>query len=95
MRKYQPLEENPDWFNPIAYQRLRAYNDPNGNPRRLWAVYDEQGNIGALINEGYSGHPKHLVEYEIPMLPTIDIDVAQYNELKREAKSIGVYYEEM
>lgn len=95
MREYRPVVPNPNYFTAMAWQHFRATNDSNGNPRRLYVVYDEDADIGALIDEGYSGMPKYLIEDEVPQLPTIDVSVAQYNQLKRFAKQTGVYYQEM
>jgi hypothetical protein len=35
--------------------RLKAPNDPNGNPRRCWVVFDRLGNRIDCIDEGYVG----------------------------------------
>jgi hypothetical protein len=35
--------------------RLNAGNDSNGNPRRIYVVFDSTGKIVDAIDEGYSG----------------------------------------
>ena len=34
---------------------LAAQNDNNGNPKRVYVIYDESGCIVETINEGYQG----------------------------------------
>jgi hypothetical protein len=41
----------------IAFQHLRAKNDPNGNPQRCYVLINEDGSIHDVINEGYKGLP--------------------------------------
>ena len=41
-----------------AYQHMKAPNDTNGNPRRLFMVYD--GSTQFAVDEGYKGKPKFL-----------------------------------
>ena len=77
-----------------VYQHLRAPNDSNGNPRRLWAIYEVASRsvtsrIVKVIDEGYGGRPdcvRKLVE-----LPSIDITLGDYKEWIRVAKSEGVF----
>lgn len=35
--------------------RLNAGNDTNGNPRRIYVVFDTRGNMVDAVDEGYSG----------------------------------------
>jgi hypothetical protein len=63
----------------FAYQHLRWPNDTNGNPRRLYLVYDENASLLAVIDEGYRGLPKGL--HGIPQLPTMELN-AGYREYK-------------
>lgn len=35
--------------------KIRAPQDSNGNPRRGWAIYDEEGYYLGFIDEGYYG----------------------------------------
>jgi len=35
--------------------RLNAGNDKNGNPRRVFVVFDDKGEIVKAVNEGYAG----------------------------------------
>jgi len=35
--------------------KIRAPNDPSGNPRRGWLVYSKTGHYFGFVDEGYSG----------------------------------------
>jgi hypothetical protein len=35
--------------------RLRAVNDCNGNPRRVYVVFNRDGSIKCAVDEGYAG----------------------------------------
>lgn len=57
-------------------QNLRAPNDRNGNPQRVWVLYSADGRIVNVIDEGYAGKPeecKTLVE-----LPQVVVRVSEY-----------------
>lgn len=76
----------------LLVQHLRAPNDPNGNPQRLWVVYrpDTQWGYSDTIevhDEGYSDKPEHLREYI--SLPDIDISRADYHRRLRNARRNG------
>lgn len=70
---------------PKFCQHLRADNDTNGNPRRLYVVYDERGNVLQVIDEGYRGLPKEL--HDIDHLPDVEISGKTYREWLREFNS--------
>ena len=38
-------------------QCLKTTNDRNGNPRRVWILYGEDGNPAMVRDEGYAGRP--------------------------------------
>ncbi len=67
---------------PTMYQHLSAPSDSNGNPRRLYMVMDEEGNIITAIDEGYSGFPKDL--NGLIQLPEYPISIKLYRELKKK-----------
>jgi len=76
------------WYDlgaaPTMVQHLCATNDSNGNPRRIWALYDVAGNIVQVIDEGYSGRrevPKGLVE-----LPEITVTPGVYRAWLKTSK---------
>lgn len=71
---------------PKFYQHLRAENDRNGNPRRLFAVYDNNGDVVDLIDEGYAGEPRWL--RELKQLPSVNIVNAEYRSWLREFKDL-------
>lgn len=61
---------------PFMFQRLRARNDINGNPRRCFVVMDGRGAILDVIDEGYGGWPREcrgLIE-----LPEINVSAKEY-----------------
>lgn len=65
---------------PTMFQHIRAENDANGNPRRLWVFYRPDGIICKVIDEGYSGRPalcKGLVE-----LAEINVGPKEYRSLR-------------
>ncbi len=66
---------------PKFCQHLRAPNDPNGNPQRLYVVYDDAGDVLEVIDEGYRGLPKAL--RDIKHLPDVQIPRSEYHEWKR------------
>jgi hypothetical protein len=77
------------------FQHLRAPNDRNGNPRRLWVLYDKNtGGVIQVIEEGYGGRPKDCdarhIDGAVEVSP-ICIDVTEYNTWRREAKRTGIY----
>jgi len=41
----------------MIYIQLAATNDENGNPRRVFVLFDEKGNIREVKDEGYGGDP--------------------------------------
>lgn len=63
-----------------AYQHMIAKNDSNGNPRRIWFVYE--GRDFYAIDEGYSGRPKFLSEYT-ELMP-VNISAGEYRALLSE-----------
>lgn len=64
-----------------AYQHMKAKNDANGNPRRLFMVYE--GRDFYAIDEGYSGRPKFLVDGYIELVP-VNITAREYRDLLAE-----------
>lgn len=73
--------------HPVLVQWLKATNDLNGNPRRLYALYDADG-TARFIDEGYGGR-RALVEiigeeaYAKPQLPDLKITRDQYYALAK------------
>ena len=78
-------------------QHLRAENDTNGNPRRLYIFYnwdevarDHVAATIAVYEEGYHGMPKigrYMVE-----LPSVNITNSEYRETKKDAKLRNIYH---
>ena len=75
-------------------QKLVAPNDRNGNPRRLWVVYQvgkkqEATYVEIVIDDGYRGRPDEAMN--IPELSNIDISSGTYEEWIRYAKGHGIW----
>ena len=65
---------------PKYIQHLRTTNDINGNPRRVFVLYDENGDIVKTIDEGYRGFPR---EYRsLKQLPQIEVLPKEYRAFK-------------
>ncbi len=75
------------------YQRVRANNDPSGNPQRLYVEYnltdDPSGDPVNVWDEGYRGCPESL--RGLPELPSVSVAKSEYHAWVREAKGRGVY----
>ena len=82
------------------YQHLKAPNDTNGNPRRLYVVYSlmETGPIEkhelipvltAVFNEGYRGLPKELKG--LSELYPVFVSATEYRNHVKLGKKLGVY----
>lgn len=72
----------------ICYQHLRYHNDVNGNPRRLWVVYDLVGTyakVKEVYVEGYSNLPEHLRNK--CELPSVYLGPGEYRRILKFAKS--------
>jgi hypothetical protein len=70
-----------------SYIRLDAGNDSNGNPRRLFVVFDSRGNTCDVIDEGYSGYGEVRKHYRTAAdLGTYKTTPAQYRELLKEKR---------
>lgn len=63
-----------------AYQHITAFNDNNGNPRRLFLVYD--GPETYAIDEGYSGRPAWLSAFR--ELVPVRVNYNQYRALLKD-----------
>lgn len=48
----------------MFYIHLAAPNDPNGNPRRVYVVFDQDGDVIDAVDEGYRG--RHSVTSKYP-----------------------------
>lgn len=72
----------------MYFQHLCASNDPDGNPRRLYVLVDEElpsATRVAAWDEGYAGHlcvPGIWRECAY-LAERMDITVSLYNELRR------------
>lgn len=66
--------------------RLNAGNDLNGNPRRCYVLMQDDGSIGAVVDEGYSGwRAMQDAGFDNIILgPTFPTTVTEYRCLLRE-----------
>lgn len=63
------------------YQQLRAPNDRNGNPRRLFVAYSYSVQPVRVYDEGYTGVPEDLREVRAAL--TVDVSVTEYRRFLR------------
>ena len=78
----------------LYVQQLRAPNDANGNPRRLWAIYcPETGDLLGIHDEGYQYSTARTVMREFygeatyVVLPAIVTTPQEYRNLLRTARN--------
>ena len=67
---------------------LATKNDANGNPRRIFVVFDADGNVIDAVDEGYRGTA--VVDEKYPGVPKsgrIDIQPKEYTFWKRRFKN--------
>jgi len=57
---------------------LKAKNDVNGNPRRLFVLL-ENGEVRKVVNEGYRGIPEEL--RALPIIP-INVTTSEFESWK-------------
>lgn len=59
---------------------LGAPNDGNGNPRRVYVVYDDQGLPLAALDEGYAGRSilRNSGYDNVPVSDRIDVTASEY-----------------
>jgi len=79
----------------LFYQNQRAQNDSNGNPLRLFVVFNLRPSRSyapwvAVYEDGYRGKPKEVEGY--PEIPPVQITNKEYREQVKAAKAQGIYY---
>lgn len=79
-----------------VYQHIKAPNDSNGNPRRLYIVYEvsltepQGADVVAVFEEAYMGIPAALKS--MASLYPVSVAVSEYNGFIKLGKSKGVYF---
>lgn len=70
---------------------LRTNNDTNGNPRRLFLVFDPTtGGVLHGYDEGYSGRSVFKADYpDTVELGTFDIVPGEYRNIKKQLSQAG------
>lgn len=77
-----------------VYQHLKADNDPNGNPQRLYLVYElrsaplDEWRLTDVYDEGYHGRPSAL--RNVLELPSVNISKRDYHTRYARAKAAGL-----
>lgn len=75
-------------------QHWRADNDSNGNPRRIYMVWDRDGRLIAALDEGYSGFPRALSDKQrsgrLIDLGSVNIANSEYRSTLRWAREQGL-----
>ncbi len=69
-----------------AKQQLKTLNDRNGNPRRVWILYEmteteAYARVFSIRDEGYRGMPTHNLWGKAVILPSVEISAKEYNRL--------------
>lgn len=67
---------------PKMVQRLKAPHDTNGNPRRVFVIYAENGAILDAVDEGYAGTPNWV--RDLVQLPEFSVTATEYREILRD-----------
>ena len=76
----------------IIAQNLRAPNDIDGNPRRLWVAYSsDDGDPVAVYDEGYSGDP--FAGTKRVTVSSVEISAGEYTEWRWFAKVAGIWHD--
>lgn len=72
-------------MKPILYIKLNAGNDRNGNPRRVFVIFGEDGTIIKAIDEGYRGDQvERDIGAEIPFGGTFITTVSEYKDCLKQ-----------
>jgi hypothetical protein len=64
---------------PTLYQHLSAPQTANGNPRRVYVIYDAKGDVLDAIDEGYANAPAWVKQ--LGQLPGFKITAGEYREI--------------
>jgi hypothetical protein len=70
--------------------RVQAKNDVNGNPRRGWIQFSDDGNFIQFIDEGYLGFGaiSELVEKGEADTIAITIEPSEYKRFKKSREAV-------
>ncbi len=79
--------------HPTHAQKLTAPNCPNGNPGRVWVLYDQEGRAVDAIDEGYSGRPMVVKTLNLTEIPTIQVSRGEYRDWLRVGEEATGYRE--
>ncbi len=84
---------NPRQVEVLPSAHLCVYigttNTVSGNPRRAWVFYDKDGNILAVMDEGYGNWGSARNPYpNSPKTGRIEVTIATYNDFCKHASFI-------
>ena len=69
-------------MNPMCIQHLHAPHDLNGNPRRLYVVFDTNGSPIAAYDENYAGKNAIPPKYRnLPEISSLNITTKDYKDM--------------
>lgn len=77
-------------MNVIALHMVTT-NDTNGNPRRAFVLLKPDGDIAAVVDEGYQGRgalDPFAKEYHIVEGPRFEITPAAYRDLRKDKRFV-------
>ena len=65
--------------------KMKTENDSNGNPRSAYVLYNEEGVVQNVWDEGYRGYSVVAQQYIrlARKAPVIEVTVKQYNTILR------------
>ena len=79
-----------------AWQHLKARNDVNGNPQRLYVVYELAHDTRlmywetvAVYDEGYGAKPEEI--RDLAELPSVEITVEDFERRLAQADERGIH----
>ena len=79
-RALEKAQENES--EPVLILHLNAGNDTNGNPWRIFVVYDQGGMIIDTMDEGYAGKGEIGIKFsKVPITWQISTTPKEYREL--------------
>ena len=74
----------------VFIQCFNAGNDINGNPRRVWLAYDNDGIAVDTLDEGYRGM-QVMDDIEFCTLPYVKCSVKEYKMLVNKQREVKIF----
>lgn len=75
---------------PLFAIHMRAKNDSNGNPRRVFVGYNEFGHTTHVTDEGYLGQPAWIRAMNAAGVweTSMEVTIAQYNRMMKQERAM-------